>query len=205
MKFRWSTLVALVVILVAVKNAAQAQVCTPSSNTLCDGPAELPRVFASQPALPDPCPYTQGEKGTDACGFMVTQITAREGAVALQNTINSPVCGTGGAIIALQSRGMFRRLATNELTLGYQEGSCAGKWIIIRSDVSDSRIPPYNRQGQRAVPSDASLFATLQAEPTTSAVVATAPVTPGSGQGPNHYWLMGLNLAAAVNIKTDPY
>ncbi|MGH9431212.1 MAG: hypothetical protein ACRD3T_06690 [Terriglobia bacterium] len=204
MKLKYGMLIVLAFILAAFQNTAQAQVCRPSSTTLCDGPAELPLTFTSQPPFPDPCPYTQGETGSDACGFAITQITSQQGAVALQNAIDSPTCGTGGAIIALQSGAKFSQDATNDVTLRYQAGSCAGKWIIIRSDVSDSKMPPYDQPGQRALPSDASLFATLQAEAISSAVVATAPVTPGSGQGPNHYWLMGLNITGTAGTTADP-
>ena len=204
MKYQWRILVILFVILAAEQNFVLAQVCSPSSTTLCDGPSELPRAFTAQPSLPDPCPYVQGEKGTDACGFAVTQITSGASAISLQSAVNSPVCGTGGAIIALQSGAIFTQNSTNEVTLPYQAGSCYGKWIIIRTDVSDSKLPPYDQQGQRAVPSDASFFATVQGEATTSTVFATAVVTPGSGHGPNHYWLMGLNITVASGIKTVP-
>ena len=183
---------------------AHAQVCKPSSTTLCDGPSELPRVFTTQPTFPDPCTYNQGETGTDACGFAITQITAKEGAAGLQDAINSPACGTKGAIIALQSGGRFSQNTTNEVTLPYQAGSCLGKWIIIRSDVSDSKMPPYDQQGARATPQDASFFATIQASTVTSSVIATATVTQGSGQGPNHYWFLGLNITTASGTKIDP-
>jgi len=204
MNFPWRILIILLVVLAAAQDVAYAQVCTPSSTTLCDGPSELPRSFTAQPSLPDPCPYSQGENGTDACGFAVTQITSAEGAAGLQNAVNSPACGTGGAIIALQSGGIFTQVSTNDVTLPYQGGSCDGKWIIIRTDVSDSIIPPYDQQGQRAVPSDKSFFATVQGGATSSSVFATAAVMPGSGQGPNHYWLMGLNITAASGVKTVP-
>jgi hypothetical protein len=204
MKFNWSTVIFMLVIFAAIEKPSRAQVCKPSSTTLCDGPAELPRVFSTQPPFPDPCPYVQGETGTDVCGFAVTHINAVEGVSALQNAVDAPACGTAGAIIALQPNAVFTQISSNELTLPYQAGSCAGKWIIIRSDLSDSSIPAYNQQGVRAVPADASLFATVKASTVTSAVIATAPVTPGSGEGANHYWFLGLNLTAAAGIKTDP-
>jgi hypothetical protein len=204
MNLKCSTLIILAIIFAGLPGAAHAQVCTPSSTRLCDGPAELPRVFTSQPAFPDPCPYKQGETGTDPCGFAVTQISATEGAIGLQNAIDAPACGTGGAIIALQAGAIFSRGATNDVNLPYQGGSCAGKWIVIRSNISDSNMPPYDQAGHRALPSDARMFATLQAAATGGAAIATNPVIPGSGQGPNHYWLLGLNITTVAGSRADP-
>jgi hypothetical protein len=164
-----------------------------------DGPSQLPLVVPSS-LNPEnrygSCAYLGPSQavGEDACGFRTHHITDNGSAATngenLQKALNdaggSIPCGTNGLIIAL-APAEYHRL---HWTLGYQVGSCEGKWVIVRADVTDQDLPP---PGVRIDPSYASVIPKIvgQAPPY---AIATYPATV-AGHGANHWWLgPGLNI-----------
>jgi hypothetical protein len=152
-----------------------------------DGPAQLPLVVPSS-VTPENrygnCAYAGPSQAVteDACGF---RINGRNLQIALEDAGGSIPCGTKGLIIALAPV-EFQRL---HWTLGYHAGSCEGKWVIVRADVSDHELPAA---GVRIDPSYAKVMPKIVGQAPYTVVSYPATV---AGQGANHWWLgPGLNV-----------
>jgi hypothetical protein len=165
-----------------------------------DGPSQLPLVVPSS-VNPENrygnCAYVGPSQAAteDACGFRTYHIVDKGNATIngenLQNALSSAgrsiPCGANGLIIAL-APAEFHRL---RWTLDYHAGNCEGKWVIIRSDVSDQELPPA---GVRIDPSYASVMPKIEGQtPPSTIITYTATI---AGQGANHWWLgPGLNIS----------
>jgi len=113
---------------------------SPGKTQSYDGPAELPRSVPSS-TYPDACSFTANEIGPDACGFGVKIIATKNGATDgpdLNAELADPTaCGSSGEIIAVEPNVPVSK------AIALPKNGCGGegKWIIIRSNVSDSALP----------------------------------------------------------------
>lgn len=186
---------ALVTVCLIVLLSPLAFTATPTR----DGPAELPRVVPSS-AYPEDrygrCAYAgpSQPKAEDSCGFKTYHLTrtgspARDGEslqAALDNAGGAIACGAKGLVIAVPP-GEFDRV---HWVLGHHSGSCQGKWVILRTDVADSQLPPA---GARINPSYAGVMPEMVGQSRPNAIVSNRAAAPG--QEADHWWLgPGLNV-----------
>jgi hypothetical protein len=196
-------------LILIVPMGASAQ-CVRSSTTLCDDVAELPRLFTNWTnqaqvqqtmGYPDTCVYagTSQPAGNDACGFYVTHVSVSGGFYfgAIQSALNgvtSTTCGTKGAILALPVGTYIQHAGVDspEITLP-QNGCGSGKTIILRSDVADAVLPPFNVAGQRTRPSLSGQMAIIEG-PVNAAQVILTYLASTAGTQAAYYYLLGLEI-----------
>lgn len=139
-----------------------------------DGPAELPRAYLTETdTFPDVTGYVVKKVCTSGCDYSNLQ-AALDRVQADGGTVN-------GEVILLASGATF---PGSYLLPKYT--MAPGKWVIVRTDVPDSRLPAA---GERINPTYspllAKIFSTVHGN-----TIRTAP-------GANYYWLMGLEIGVS--------
>lgn len=164
MNTRHSLLVAL---LLASVQTSWAALCAPPMT--CDGPAELPRQYIDT-TFPSLAGYITKTVCSSGCDYS-----------SLQNALNNIAADGGttqGEIIRLGSGQTF----TGNFTLPAY-AMAPGKWVIIRSDVPDTSLPP---EGTRLTPANAGVLAKIVSTNASPAVQTASRA--------NSYWFMGVEI-----------
>lgn len=166
-----------------VASLSWAGVCPGSS---CDGPAELPRTYLDT-TLATNFPGNFAGYVTKTVCASGCHYTSFQTAL---NNIHSDGGDTKGEIIRLGSGQTF----TGNFTLPAYS-MAPGKWIVIRTNVPDSSLPP---EGERIDPSYSPVLAKListNASPTITTVSGAAHS--------NHYWFMGVEFGVPTTSNLN--
>jgi len=176
--------------IVQVRDSAGQTASASLTINVLSAPPPPPSGFV-QPVLPTLPQATVDPNMPDTTGYAVVQVNAGGN---IQTAIDNASCNPNGTIIKIQAGATF-----NGHPILLRNKTCAaGKWIIIRSDASDTVLPGVsNGVFVRAKPTDAPNMPTIIADQANVEAFRTEP-------GANHYRLMFLQIRPSTSYsETD--